>query len=176
MTFYDKPMYGWANNIIVHYSTLQELHDLYEGKVILTNGCFDLFNAHHLTFLNGCYANAPDDYAFVVAINSDESVRSLKGNDRPIIPFEDRAHIVSCIKSVDYVIELKETRMNKIFEALKPEIWIKGGDYDLESIDQGERQVLESLGVQIKFTGRIDGPSTSDLISKIQKTKIKNKY
>lgn len=165
-------LYG---NIIPDYEALSELHNMYNGNIVLTNGCFDLFHSCHLDFLKQCTEFVEDNQCLLVAINSDESVKSLKGNTRPIIPFKDRSYIVSCLRGVDYVVELKEKTMVKIFDIVNPKKWIKGGDYTIDNIDRGEKDVLERIGTEIIFTGVSVGLGTTDIINKILKVNYKNK-
>lgn len=136
-----------------------------EGKrLVLTNGCFDLLHVGHVRYLQA--ARALGD-ALAVALNSDASVRALKGEGRPINPEDDRAEVLAALECVNYVAVFSEMRATRFLEAVKPAIYVKGGDYTLETLDREERAVLEKIGAEIKILPLQPGYSTSRLISRL---------
>jgi len=136
-----------------------------EGKrLVLTNGCFDLLHVGHVRYLQA--ARALGD-ALAVALNSDASVRALKGEGRPINPEDDRAEVLAALECVDYVAIFSEMRATRFLERVKPAIYVKGGDYILETLDREERAALEKIGADIKILPLQPGYSTSRLISRL---------
>ena len=137
-----------------------------EGKrLVLTNGCFDLLHVGHVRYLQT--ARALGD-ALAVALNSDASVRALKGEGRPINPANDRAEVLAALECVDYIAIFSELRATRFFETVQPAIYAKGGDYKLETLDPEERAVLEKIGAEIKILPLQPGYSTSRLIARLQ--------
>ena len=137
-----------------------------EGKrLVLTNGCFDLLHVGHVRYLQA--ARALGD-ALAVALNSDASVRALKGEGRPINPEDDRAEVLAALECVNYVAIFSEMRATRFLETVKPAIYVKGGDYTLETLDREEGAVLEKIGAEIKILPLQPGYSTSRLISRLQ--------
>lgn len=133
-------------------------------KIVLTNGCFDLMHVGHLrTFFE---AKKLGDL-LIVGINSDQSVRALKGKTRPIINENDRAEMVSAIKPVDHVIIFNETNVSQLLELIKPDIYVKGGDYCLDSLP--EKETIIRLGIEVVFIPLVPGISTTELVHRIQK-------
>ena len=138
-------------------------------KIVLTNGCFDLLHAGHIYSLEK--ASELGDELWV-ALNSDSSVRSLKGKTRPIYSENERAYMLSCLKFVSLVFIFEDTHLaNEILE-LKPEIYVKSGDYSLEKLNEEERISLEKVGAEIHFVPLLDGFSTTNIIDTIQDTRI----
>lgn len=136
-------------------------------KIVLTNGCFDLLHVgHSRTFFE---AKKLGDL-LIVGINSDKSVRTLKGETRPLISEEDRAELVFAIKPVDHVIIFDEINVSHLLESIKPDIYVKGGDYTLESLP--EKETLIRLGIEVKFIPLVAGISTSELVKRIRKANI----
>ena len=135
-------------------------------RIIWANGCFDLIHVGHVTFLER--ARSLGDL-LIVGVNGDESVRSLKGNDRPLVGVEDRARVVASLASVDYVVVFEEKRTNRCLEAIKPDVYVKGGNYNIDTIDPGERDLILSYGGEIVFVEEVPGKSTSDLLREMQR-------
>ncbi|MCE5218036.1 PfkB family carbohydrate kinase [bacterium] len=133
-------------------------------KIAFTNGCFDLIHPGHVTYLRQA-AELGD--ALIVALNSDSSVQSLKGPTRPILKQDERAMILSALESVTWITIFDEQRVTGLLEELKPDVWVKGGDYTLDSLDQGERRMADSLGCQIALIPPIEGVSTTDIVHRI---------
>jgi len=156
-----------TNLKIVNASALAERAGAFrvEGKrLVLTNGCFDLLHVGHVRYLQA--ARALGD-ALAVALNSDASVRALKGEGRPINPEDDRAEVLAALECVDYVAIFSEMRATRFLETVNPAIYVKGGDYILETLDREERAALEKIGADIKILPLQPGYSTSRLISRL---------
>jgi len=139
---------------------------LLPGGIVLTNGCFDLVHLGHLRCLE--YARSLGD-SLVVAINSDTSVRSLKGASRPYITERERAELLAGFSCVDAVVIFSEQRLNTVIDALKPNIYAKGGDYTLDTMDQGERARLEACGARIEFREETYDQTTTSIVANILK-------
>lgn len=133
-------------------------------KLVFTNGCFDILHAGHVDYLN--QAKQKGD-KLVVALNTDQSVRNIKGEHRPIISQEERAFIISNLKSVDYVTFFDEETPKEIIEKLIPDVLIKGTDWSLEHIVG--RDIVEKNGGEVKTIEFITNQSTSKIIDKILK-------
>ena len=134
-----------------------------EGKVIVTtNGCFDVLHLGHLRYLQA--ARQQGDI-LVVALNSDSSVRELKGENRPLIPHAERAEMLAGLECVDYVIIFPELTPVELLAELKPNIHIKGGDYKLEQLI--EKDVVEKNGGKVVVGLNVPGKSTTNLIEVI---------
>ena len=133
--------------------------------IVLTNGCFDLLHVGHVRYLQ--QARTLGD-VLVVAVNGDESVRSLKGEGRPLNSEDDRAEVLAALECVDFVTIFPGLRATQVIEALRPSIYVKGGDYTLESLDPGEVAALKGVGAEIKTLPLVPGRSTSGLIERMQ--------
>lgn len=133
-------------------------------KIVLTNGCFDILHLGHVKYLEE--AKKLGDI-LIVGVNSDKSVRILKGKERPIMPEKERAEIVAALKYVDYVVIFYETNPENVIAQLKPDIHVKGGDYAKDEIP--ESKLVESLGGKTVILKEIEGKSTSSIIQKILK-------
>jgi len=132
---------------------------------VLTNGCFDLLHAGHVMYLS--QARALGD-TLLVGLNSDASVRALKGEPRPIVPERDRALMLAGLECVDAVVVFEEVTALALIEALKPQVYVKGGDYSKETINQDERRLVESYGGRIHILGLLPGASTTDLFERVR--------
>lgn len=136
-----------------------------EGKdIVFTNGCFDLLHPGHLIYLSQAASLSAN---LVIGLNSDESVRELKGPDRPINNFIDRANMLSALQQVSCVVEFKEATPLKLIEMVKPKILVKGGDYNVEEIVG--REFVESNGGRVETIPFVGNYSSSSLIEKIKK-------
>ncbi len=131
-------------------------------KVVFTNGCFDLLHVGHVRYLKA--ARELGD-CLVVAINSDDSMRALKGNERPIIPEEQRAEILAALSCVDYVIIFQELDPFRLISLLQPDVLVKGGDWAPEQIVGGEE--VEARGGKVLSLPLVEGIGTSTIISSI---------
>lgn len=133
-------------------------------KIVLTNGCFDLLHAGHIYFLE--QARRAGDALFI-ALNSDASVRALKGPARPLQSERERAYALSALSCVDVVFIFNEPRLSGEIRALRPDIYVKAGDYSLETLDAGERAALTEVGAEIRFLPFLPGFSTTQLLKRI---------
>lgn len=132
-------------------------------KVVFTNGCFDILHVGHLRYLNE--AKRQGDI-LVIGVNSDESVKRLKGSERPINSEIDRAEMLCGLKAVDYTILFKEDTPELLISKLKPSIHVKGGDYKKE--DLPETKIVESYGGEVRILSFVEGKSTTNILKKIQ--------
>jgi D-glycero-beta-D-manno-heptose 1-phosphate adenylyltransferase len=136
-------------------------------KLVATNGCFDLLHVGHVRYLKA--ARELGD-ALVVGINGDASVKTLKGNDRPLNGEHDRAELVAALESVDHVTIFPEERASRFLEQARPAIYVKGGDYQTETLNTDERAVLEKIAAEIQILPFEAGYSTTALIKRLQKS------
>ncbi|RZD14605.1 MAG: D-glycero-beta-D-manno-heptose 1-phosphate adenylyltransferase [Candidatus Acidulodesulfobacterium ferriphilum] len=132
-------------------------------KIVFTNGCFDIIHAGHVSYLNE--AKSLGD-VLIVGINSDESVKRLKGQDRPIIGETDRAYILANIKPVDYVVIFNEDTPYNLIKEVSPDFLVKGGDYDGKDIVG--KDIVETSGGKVVLIDFVKGKSTSGIIKKIK--------
>jgi rfaE bifunctional protein nucleotidyltransferase chain/domain len=130
--------------------------------VVTTNGCFDVLHLGHLRYLQ---ASRQLGDLLVVAVNSDSSVRQLKGENRPLVPEEERAEMLAGLECVDYVVTFSELTPISLLSELKPNIHVKGGDYKLEQLI--ERDVVEANGGKVIVGLNVPGKSTTNLIQVI---------
>jgi D-beta-D-heptose 7-phosphate kinase/D-beta-D-heptose 1-phosphate adenosyltransferase len=135
-------------------------------RIVFTNGCFDLMHVGHTRYLQA--AKDLGDL-LVVAVNSDESVRSLnKAPDRPIVPEAQRAEVVAALGSVDYVVLFNEPDPQSLIATLQPDVLVKGGDWAVEQIVG--REIVEARGGKITTIPLVPGVSTTSLIQRIRST------
>jgi rfaE bifunctional protein nucleotidyltransferase chain/domain len=135
-------------------------------RIVATNGCFDLLHFGHVRYLQDTRRLGD---LLIIGLNGDRSVRQLKGPHRPLVPERQRAAVIAALACVDAVVIFQAKRANKFFQAVRPDIYVKGGDYRPETLDAGERAVLESVGTKIRILPFVRGFSTTDLIEKIRK-------
>jgi rfaE bifunctional protein nucleotidyltransferase chain/domain len=159
-----------GTNKVVGWEELLALRERWraEGKtVVWTNGCFDLLHLGHVRSLQ--MAKALGDI-LVVGVNSDDSVRQLKGPGRPIFPASERVEILAALECVDYVIIFEELTPEKAIARLKPDIHCKGADYALpHGKPIPEAKVVEAYGGRVEFLPLLPGLSSSEIIERIQK-------
>jgi rfaE bifunctional protein nucleotidyltransferase chain/domain len=135
------------------------------GKtLVVTNGCFDLLHLGHVTYLQAG-RNLGD--ALLVGLNGDKSVRELKGSGRPVNSEGDRAGVLAALESVDAVCIFNESRAVRFLSIAQPDIYLKGGDYTLETINQEERLTVENAGGRVEIMPKVAGRSTTALLKKI---------
>jgi len=134
-------------------------------KIVFTNGCFDLIHTGHVRYLSR--AKSLGDI-LVIAVNSDASVRTIKGKDRPINMEADRMETLAALESVDYVVLFHEPDPHRIISELQPDVLVKGGDWPIEKIVG--RDIVEARGGRVISVGYIEGASTTGIIEKILKT------
>ncbi len=132
-------------------------------KIVFTNGCFDIIHAGHVSYLNEA-KNLGD--VLIVGLNSDESVKRLKGPDRPIVNQNDRAYILANLKPVDYVIIFDQDTPYELIKEIKPNVLVKGGDY--QGKDIAGKDIVESSGGKTVLINFVEGKSTSEIIKKIK--------
>lgn len=158
-----------AANKIVEWKQLLTLRESWreEGKVVVwTSGCFDLIHVGHIRSLEA--ARSLGD-VLVVGINSDASIRNLKGEDRPLVPASERTEVLSALECVDNVIVFDESTPTRALSRLRPEIHCKGADYappDGKPIP--EREVVEAYGGRVEFLPLVGTLSTTSLIRRIR--------
>ena len=135
-----------------------------EGKrLVFTNGCFDLLHVGHVRYLQA--ARALGD-ALLVAVNGEDSVRALKGPTRPINNEQDRAEVLGALGCVDFLTVFHSERVTDLVRAIRPQVYAKGGDYTVESLDPGERGALQEVGAEIQILSLVPGKSTTNIIAK----------
>lgn len=132
-------------------------------RIVLANGCFDILHVGHIRYLEG--ARREGD-VLVVAVNSDRSVRELKGQGRPVLAEHDRAELVAAIAVVDYVTIFDEPTVEPLLTALRPDVHAKGTDYTAETVP--ERELAAKLGVRVAIVGDPKDHSTRALLERLR--------
>ena len=132
-------------------------------KIVFTNGCFDILHAGHVRYLEK--ARSFGD-CLVLGLNTNASVRGNKGPSRPINSELDRAEVVGALKSVDYVVLFGEKTAETIIAKVRPNVYVKGGDYTLETLP--EAKIVQSYGGRVEFVQMVAGRSTTNVIKKIE--------
>ena len=151
---------------------LEQLKSEIEAKkeagelIVFTNGCFDILHVGHIRYLKKA-ASLGDK--LVLAVNSDSSVKELKGKNRPFVPENERLEMLAALEMVDYLVLFSEADCKAVIDQLKPQIYVKGGDYRIEDLPEAE--VVYSYGGKIVLITEIKGRSTSNLINKIRRSK-----
>lgn len=133
-------------------------------RLVTTNGCFDLLHLGHVTYLEAA-RNLGD--LLLVGVNGDASVRALKGAGRPVNPEQDRALVLAALESVSAVCVFPEVDALSFLRVARPDIYAKGGDYTVETINQDERRLVEGYGGRVVVLGGVAGRSTSALVSRL---------
>jgi len=133
-------------------------------KLVVTNGCFDILHLGHVCYLEAA-RNQGD--ALLVAVNGDGSVREIKGPGRPINAESDRAAVLAALASVDAVYIFQERDALRLLTLLEPEVYAKGGDYTIDTINQDERRLIEQMGGRVAVLSGVAGKSTTALLAKI---------
>jgi len=137
------------------------------GKcLVVTNGCFDLLHVGHVTYLD--IARKKGD-ALLIGLNGDASVRQLKGPDRPVNEEQDRAAVLAALESVNAVCIFAERTATKFLTVAQPDIYVKGGDYTIDTINQEERRIIEQAGGKVVVVGLVPGKSTTALLTQISR-------
>lgn len=132
-------------------------------KVVFTNGCFDILHAGHVRYLNK--ARSFGD-CLVLGLNTDSSVRRIKGPSRPINNELDRAEVVGALKAVDYVVLFDESTAEDLIRQVHPDVYVKGGDYTIETLPEG--QIVLGYGGSVELVNLVEGRSTTNVIAKIK--------
>lgn len=133
-------------------------------KIVFTNGCFDIIHAGHVSYLTK--ASKLGDI-LIVGLNSDESVRKLKGENRPVNLQNDRAIVLDALKPIDYVTIFEQDTPKELIELLTPDVLVKGGDYKIEDI-VGADNVIQNGG-EVAIIDFVEGKSTTSIINKMKK-------
>jgi len=156
-------------NKIIAWEKLPEWRSQFRAtgkKLVVTNGCFDILHLGHVTYLETA-RNFGD--ALLIGVNSDAAVRGLKGPGRPVNSETDRQSVLAALQSVDGVCLFTDTAATKFLTAAQPDIYVKGGDYTLETLNQDERCAVESAGGKILLVPFVPGKSTTGLLEKISR-------
>jgi rfaE bifunctional protein nucleotidyltransferase chain/domain len=133
-------------------------------RLVFTNGCFDLLHVGHVRYLQAARRRGD---ALVVAVNGDESVRALKGPTRPINSEADRAEVLAGLECVDFVVLFHTPRVDSVIREVRPSVYVKGGDYTLDTLDPAERAALEDVGARVEIVGLVPGKSTTALVQRM---------
>jgi D-glycero-beta-D-manno-heptose 1-phosphate adenylyltransferase len=157
-SLFDLPIFSTAKEVREYFLPQREAGK----KVVTTNGCFDILHVGHVQYLSE--AKRCGDI-LIVGINSDESVRRLKGPTRPLQGENERAMLISSLKMVDAAFVFREDDPRAFLEILRPDIHVKGGDYGKDLL---EREVVEKFGGKIQIVPFVKGYSTTSLVDKIQ--------
>ena len=135
------------------------------GKTIVaTNGCFDILHVGHVKYLQKTKTFA--DYS-IVLLNSDKSVKSIKGPTRPINNEQDRAEILCALSCVDYVVLFDENSPRNLLDEIKPDVYTKGADYTMETLPEAD--IMQKNNIRVEFISFVEGKSTTGTIEKINK-------
>ena len=133
-------------------------------RLVVTNGCFDLLHLGHVTYLETARNQGN---ALLVGVNGDAAVRQLKGAGRPVSGEQDRAAVLAALASVDGVCIFAEATATRFLAAAQPDVYVKGGDYTLETLNQDERRTVERAGGRIIIIPFVPGKSTTALLERI---------
>ena len=158
---------GLSDSQIVPRHELKSLvqdHKQRGQSVVFANGCFDVLHVGHLRYLE---AAREEGDILIVAINSDSSVRNLKGAGRPILDEHARARLVAALRAVDYVLIFTDTSVASLLEELRPHVHAKGTDYTVESVPEGA--TANSLGIRVAIVGDPKDHSTKALLESVRK-------
>ncbi|HNQ71989.1 MAG TPA: adenylyltransferase/cytidyltransferase family protein [Verrucomicrobiota bacterium] len=158
MHFRDK-LIAWAD-LPQWREALRQLRQ----TLVVTNGCFDLLHLGHVTYLESARNLG---HALLVGVNGDASVRQLKGPSRPLHTEVDRALVLAALESVSAVCIFQEKEATRFLSAAQPDLYVKGGDYTLDTLNQEERRVVEAAGGRIQVLPVVAGKSTTALLEKI---------
>lgn len=134
-------------------------------KVVTTNGCFDILHVGHVRYLTKTKSFA--DYS-IVLLNSDKSVKLIKGDNRPINSENDRAEILCALSCVDYVVLFDESSPRDLLDEIKPDVHTKGADYNVENLPEAD--VILKNGGRIEFISFVEGKSTTNIIQAMKKS------
>lgn len=157
---------GYASMSVEEVKTLVEIAQKKGEKVVITNGCFDILHSGHVRYLNEA---AKQGDRLIVAVNSDDSIKILKGESRPVVDLASRMELLSALSCVDWVVPFEEETPEKLICHLQPDVLVKGGDYKPEQI-AGSKCIWENGG-EVKVLSFWDGYSTTKLVEKIKAIK-----
>ena len=136
-------------------------------KIVATNGCFDIIHAGHVQFLNEAKQLGNK---LIVGLNSDKSVKKLKGDSRPYNTEQNRAEVLLALESVDQVIIFDSIDCRGFLKRVRPDVYVKGGDYTIDTLPECEKETIFSVCKEIKILKKYDSLSTSQIIEKLQLT------
>lgn len=141
---------------------ISKIHN--EGKtVVATNGCFDILHVGHVRYLEKTKSFAD---VLIVLLNSDKSVKSIKGPARPINNENDRAEVLSALRVVDYVVLFDEDSPRNLLDEMKPDVYTKGADYTMETLPEAD--IMKKNGTRVEFIEFVEGKSTTNIINKMK--------
>ena len=162
-------------NIVLNYNEVASMnHPTFQGLegCVFTNGCFDILHRGHIELFKFCYKQAVLGRAAVVGVNSDRSIKELKGPDRPIMKEEDRLAVLKAIKWIDYIVVFDTKSVFPVIESLSPQILVKGGNYSKKACAEVDRIVgeefVESYGGKVMTAPLIEGVSTTTILERIK--------
>ena len=162
-------------NIVLNYNEVASMnHPTFHGLegCVFTNGCFDIVHRGHIELFKFCYKQAVLGRAAVVGVNSDRSIKELKGPDRPIMKEEDRLAVLKAIKWIDYIVVFDTKSVFPVIESLSPQILVKGGNYSKKACAEADRIVgeefVESYGGKVMTAPVIEGVSTTTILERIK--------
>lgn len=158
MNFRDKVV-GWDQLTTWRQAVRQS-----GRRLVVTNGCFDLLHLGHVTYLENA-RNEGD--LLLVGVNADAAVRELKGSGRPVNSEEDRALVLAALESVSAVTIFPQKTATEFLSFAQPDVYVKGGDYTLKTMNQEERKVVESAGGRILLLSFVEGRSTTATLKKL---------
>jgi rfaE bifunctional protein nucleotidyltransferase chain/domain len=159
------------NKILEREALRKKLEELRNKgrKIAFTNGCFDILHVGHVSYLREAKKTAD---VLVLALNSDSSVRSLKGEEKPLIPENERAEILAALEFIDFVTIFEELTPLELINYLKPDILIKGGDWPEEKVVG--REEVKKWGGRVAIIPEVEGKSTTNIVEKIKKLYYSN--
>ena len=156
--------HGYLHKILTAEDVTRFREDNKDKKIVFTNGCFDILHVGHKRYLQQA-ATLGD--LLIVGVNSDDSVRRLKGPDRPVNTEQDRAEMLSALGFIDYVVIFEEDTPYELIKKIQPDVLVKGGDYKPEEVVG--RDIVEARGGRLELIQFVDGKSTTRIIEKIKK-------
>jgi len=156
---------SYMGQVLRRENAAKFIHNLQKsGKtVVVTNGCFDILHVGHVRYLQKTKSYA--DYS-IVLLNSDKSVRAIKGPSRPINNEQDRAEILCALSCVDYVILFDEESPRNLLDELKPDVYTKGADYTMETLPEAD--IMQKNNIRVEFITFVEGKSTTSTIEKMK--------
>ena len=160
------------NKILERTALKDKLEELRKKgkKIAFTNGCFDILHVGHVRYLREAKKTAD---VLVLALNSDSSVRSIKGEERPLIPEKERAEILAALEFIDFITIFNELTPLELINYLKPDILIKGGDWPEEKVVG--REEIKKWGGRVAIIPEVEGKSTTNIVEKIKKLYCHNR-
>lgn len=152
--------------LLEHQVRVDAWRRFYGGRIILATGCFDVLHRGHVELFQMARARRPSGLLWV-GLNSDRAVRELKGPERPVHSYPDRAYVVAALQSVDRVFEIDDMRVAETIRLIRPIAWIKGGDYTLNTLDKDEVAAAREVDAEIVLIPTIGNYSTTNTLKKL---------